>query len=79
MCYAASMRKTWVFHDKDDPRFHAIGGEHASFERRAEIVAAGTRRHLELYPELRYLFCEHGVFVGANGCLRELFCELCRA
>ena len=58
--------------DDHDPRFYACGKDVA---KRLAIVAGGSKRHIELHPELAYLFCEHGTYVGANGVLHS--CEFC--
>lgn len=58
--------------DDQDKRFYNCGKDVA---KRLAIVQAGSARHIELHPELAYLFCEHGTYVGAHGALHS--CEFC--
>ena len=51
--------------DPHDPIRHDTGGEQAE-----RAIIARHEKWLKLHPELAYLFCEHGSYIGYNGALR---------
>jgi hypothetical protein len=53
----------------------------SSKEDKEEVYLISFKAWIELNPEQKYLFCEHGQYWGANGRLRLFLknCKRCKA
>jgi hypothetical protein len=68
-------------HPIDDPMhpvWHESGFRNMPDEKALRGHVASMEKHFELHPDIRYQFCGHSAYAGANRVLADLFCRFCK-